>query len=620
MAEQVPYDPRASEILPSGTMIVDRYRIVRHLAAGGMARVYIAQQEPLKRNVALKLLHREYCQNESMARRFFREAVAISQLAHPNTIKVFDFGRTADSNFFIAMELLDGETLRARLQNVTMMHAEHAIPIAVQVARSLAEAHRKGIVHRDLKPDNIFLTNVEHDFVKVLDFGIASFREIDERSRLTQDGAVPGTPEYMSPEQAAGQELDGRSDLYALGVVLFEMLSGRPPFAEPKFLATLLKHVQEPPPPLPAGVPSAVAAFVRDRALAKNPLDRPHDSDAFVLELEDAALLSGLRLDRSSRPPSIAREHELQSLRAQLEIALSRQQELEQALQLNASASGVVPIAASSMANVGAEAAAQEPPPAMRPNAMPPAPVSVPSAAAVADPEPPPSPTAARRMPPPPQRQAARPSPHTPSSVSGPVRGVAVQPPPAVAQARPFPQRPNSNTAPIYRGKAMDPFEQGATHADLPIVRYADEQEDDDVVPGSTRVDWASPIDTRRQPAPSAPPPQPQSKAPQINVSQALMTFAEPILRFVGSSDAERVQQALVFAKSVWNSVNRSRQELDEARAYVAEQLPQMLKLFDELVDRKRMLYPEEFWLVDDIAVTQKGTGIAIQVKVVVPG
>jgi len=297
MGDQV--DPAASEKLPEGTVIAGRYTIKKHLAAGGMGRVYVAEQSPLGRRVALKVMHTDLCQDSESVKRFFREAVAVSQLTHPNTITVFDYGESEFGNFYIAMEFLEGEPLSDRVRREGSLDPDAAFNIVTQVARSLSEAHRKGIIHRDLKPENVFLGNVEKDLVKVLDFGIAKIlqQEKDDGTKLTRMGFVCGTPEYMSPEQARGEELDGRSDIYALGVLLYEILSGQPPFLETTPLATVLKHQNEPVPPLPDTVPAPLRSFIIDRALAKEREDRPETADAFVEELERAAVESGFLVD-----------------------------------------------------------------------------------------------------------------------------------------------------------------------------------------------------------------------------------------------------------------------------------------------------------------------------------
>ncbi|MFA5625298.1 MAG: serine/threonine-protein kinase [Bradymonadales bacterium] len=276
---------------PSGTIIAEGFRVVSFLAQGGMAKVYIGEQISVKRVVALKVLSHEFSHNQGVVERFRREGILLCQLAHPNTVKVHDMGMTIDNRLFIAMELLKGESLGRRIEMVGSLAPEKAIPIVIQVAQSLSEAHAFGVIHRDLKPDNIYLTTVPEDFVKVLDFGIAKIRDDGEETteRLTRQGTAPGTPEYMSPEQARGHELDGRSDLYSLGVVLYEMLAGQPPFSESTFLATILMHVQAPPPPLPEHIPLDLRNYIINRLMAKDRNCRPQDAQTFVQEITELA-------------------------------------------------------------------------------------------------------------------------------------------------------------------------------------------------------------------------------------------------------------------------------------------------------------------------------------------
>ena len=290
------YGQEQVSVYPNGTIIADRFEIESFLAAGGMAQVYVARQMNVDRKVALKVLSPMFSMNPGVVMRFFREAKVIANLAHPNTVHLFDLGETPDKRLFIAMELLDGEELSERIRR-GRIPAQEVIPIVRQVAGSLSEAHSKGIIHRDLKPDNIFLTKL--NVVKVLDFGIAKLKESDDsdEAHLTKVGTAPGTPEYMSPEQARGKELDARSDLYSLGVVLYEMLCGHPPFEESTFLATILLHVQSPPPPLPDDIPLPLRNYVINRLLAKDPNCRPDSADAFIAELDELMQKLGLSYD-----------------------------------------------------------------------------------------------------------------------------------------------------------------------------------------------------------------------------------------------------------------------------------------------------------------------------------
>jgi serine/threonine-protein kinase len=218
-----------------GTVIGGRFRIVAILGEGGMGRVYTAEQQmgTSVRKAAVKTLLAQYAKDPQVVARFMRECGVVSELEHPNTIKVYDFGQTVDGDLYIAMELLGGASLEKALESGALA-PERVDKILSQVCGSLQEAHDKGIVHRDLKPANIYLSKRagEDDYVKVLDFGIAKRDEKTSKheAKLTAQGTVLGTPPYMSPEQFRGQELDARSDIYSLGVMSYEMLTGRLPF------------------------------------------------------------------------------------------------------------------------------------------------------------------------------------------------------------------------------------------------------------------------------------------------------------------------------------------------------------------------------------------------------
>ena len=245
--------PQTGDLL--GRMFDRRYRVNELIGSGGMGSVYRATHLEMNREVALKVLERGVADTDKQVQRFYQEARASSRLQHPNTIRVFDFGRADDGRLYLAMEYLRGETLTELLKRQKRLSVDRSCHIIRQVCKSLAEAHQVGIVHRDLKPDNIFITDIygERDFVKVLDFGIAKSTENDGQESLTQTGFICGTPRYLSPEQAMGKSIDARSDLYSVGVILFEMLSGHPPFAASTPIALVMKHIHEPPPRLPDG-------------------------------------------------------------------------------------------------------------------------------------------------------------------------------------------------------------------------------------------------------------------------------------------------------------------------------------------------------------------------------
>lgn len=278
-----------------GERLGGRFLVLKKIGAGGMGAVYRARQEGMDRDVAVKVLLGDLAENETVLRRFTLEALAVSRLRHPNTIQIFDYGQTPQGNPYIAMELLEGQTLHDLLRKERPLPIRRALRIMSQVAASLAEAHEKGIVHRDLKPENIFLVPVSDnpDYVKVLDFGVAKLRDKDEKGTLTQAGSIFGTPRYMSPEQCSAQPVDGRSDLYALGVMLYEMITGEAPFSSDQPLVLLLAHVNDPPPP-PSGVsdkqviPAEVEEFVL-KLLAKAPEDRMQEATALSRLCHDLA-------------------------------------------------------------------------------------------------------------------------------------------------------------------------------------------------------------------------------------------------------------------------------------------------------------------------------------------
>ncbi len=233
-----------------GTRIFGQYEIVRKLGEGGMGAVYQARQEAIDQDVAIKVLLAEAAKSQEIVQRFHREAKVISMLTHPNIIRVFIFGRMPNGAFYLAMEFVKGRELREDLRGRPLDELV-AIRIMKQCCSALAEAHDLGIVHRDLKPDNVLLTNFRGDnnFVKILDFGIAKLTDNSSANdaKLTQAGIVYGTPEYLSPEQAQAFDLDNRTDIYSLGVMLYEMMTGRVPFQGDSPVKILTKHVFEEP-------------------------------------------------------------------------------------------------------------------------------------------------------------------------------------------------------------------------------------------------------------------------------------------------------------------------------------------------------------------------------------
>jgi eukaryotic-like serine/threonine-protein kinase len=295
-----------------GTTLAGRFIILSRLGSGSMGSVYRARQVAVGRDVALKIVRRDRAYEVETKARFEREARAVSRLKSPHTVTAFDFGEAEDGCWFLALEMLEGETLGERLRREKRLHWLEALRYASEALRSLAEAHAQGIIHRDLKPDNLFLARVhepggERELCKILDFGIAKWvREEDAPldPLETLAGTVFGTPRYMSPEQAQGAPLDPRSDLYSLGVLLYQMLAGRAPFVDDDAVVVMAKHIKEPPPELGAAAPGVdiplpVEAVVR-RALQKLPENRPASAEQMLAEIEQAtaaarALESGVR-------------------------------------------------------------------------------------------------------------------------------------------------------------------------------------------------------------------------------------------------------------------------------------------------------------------------------------
>jgi serine/threonine protein kinase len=298
-------EPRGSAPDPMiGRTINDRFRIVSLIARGGMGKVYRAEQAPLGRQIALKVLEATYegDNDPEFHKRFFLEASTQSKLTHPNTVTIFDYGKTDDDVYFIAMELLEGRTLHRYLRDEAPLSAAKATHIARQICRSLREAHSLGIIHRDLKPANVFLVThgEQHDFVKVLDFGLV--KDLGDKGEdLTQTGLFMGSPKYMSPEQIRGDRVDGRADIYALGVLLYEMLTGRAPFERANSVNILMAHVHEDVPPMATHnveVPYGLEQLVR-RSMAKAPGDRFASMDEMLSALTHVATEQGLAVSRS---------------------------------------------------------------------------------------------------------------------------------------------------------------------------------------------------------------------------------------------------------------------------------------------------------------------------------
>ncbi|NPC75485.1 serine/threonine protein kinase [Corallococcus sp. AB004] len=275
-----------------GKTIASKYRVEALIGEGGMGKVYRARQLALDKMVVLKVLRHTLLSDERTVARFQREAKAASRLNHPNSISVLDFGQADDGALFIAMEYVAGQDLHQILSREWPLGEARVVRIALQILSALSDAHGAGVIHRDLKPENIMVEQRrnEPDFVKVLDFGIAKITDSqDEGPALTRAGFVCGTPEYMSPEQARGAVLDHRSDLYAVGVILYQLTTGLLPFESDSAVGFATKHLTEEPPPPTRRRPDARISPGMERlilrVLSKDPDDRPANAGAFKAEL-----------------------------------------------------------------------------------------------------------------------------------------------------------------------------------------------------------------------------------------------------------------------------------------------------------------------------------------------
>ena len=245
---------RTSEIEEKniGRIINQRYRLIEKVGVGGMGDVYLAEHEILKKKVAVKILHYEQSKRKDTVERFKREAIAASNMGQANIVDVTDFGYTEEGNAYFVMEFIEGQSLAEIIKEKKILPLEYVVSVSSQICVALYSAHGKGIIHRDLKPENVLVTEVNgvYPFVKIVDFGISKILH-DEMSKkdkpktLTKTGAIFGTPEYMSPEQAGGNEVGPTSDIYSLGVMMYEMLTGQIPFSDDNYMKVLHKHQYE---------------------------------------------------------------------------------------------------------------------------------------------------------------------------------------------------------------------------------------------------------------------------------------------------------------------------------------------------------------------------------------
>ncbi len=280
-----------------GQILGDRYRLITRIGAGGMGTVYRAEHVVLRKRMAVKVLRPELSRDEDLVRRFQQEAIAASQIGQENIVDVTDFGRTPQGSLYYVMEELEGATLAEILEGGPLA-VPRALDLLVQICRAVGAAHGRGIVHRDLKPDNVVVVQREDgtDFVKVLDFGIAKSVGATERGRVTRAGTIVGTPEYMAPEQGAAAGVDHRADVYALGVLAYEILTGKVPFSADTPIATMIEHqtrtaaaLREVRPDVPESLEAVVA-----KAMEKRPAARQQSMGEVVRELNGVRAALGL--------------------------------------------------------------------------------------------------------------------------------------------------------------------------------------------------------------------------------------------------------------------------------------------------------------------------------------
>jgi hypothetical protein len=287
-----------------GQVVADRYHIIKKLGEGGMGAVYLGEHVKMGRKSAIKVMNPSMAGDPDAISRFNREAANASRISHPNVCQIYDFGETPDGTIYLAMEFIEGVALTAIIEREGALPAARAAKILKQAADALAAAHELGIVHRDLKPDNVMVVQGKNgaDIVKVVDFGIAKAVAGDETGqKVTKTGLVVGTPEYMSPEQLSGDKLDGRSDIYSLGLVFYRMLTGVLPFQADSAQETMIKRLTDEPMSLAAARPDITfppeLQVVLDKALARLPADRYANAAQFGRDAE--AAVAGLQLPRT---------------------------------------------------------------------------------------------------------------------------------------------------------------------------------------------------------------------------------------------------------------------------------------------------------------------------------
>ncbi len=297
-----------------GRVLAGKYVVQRRIGEGGMGLVYEGVHRDIDKRVAIKVLREDLSRRPEVVARFRQEAKSASRIGHENIVDISDFGETTRGASYFVMEFLEGEDLANVLGREVTVDAERACAIVLQCCRALSATHAKGIVHRDIKPENIFLTKRDgvDDFVKIVDFGIAKMSDIETDGapgrKLTKTGMIFGTPEYMSPEQAAGKELDHRVDVYALGIILYECAAGRVPFEGDTFMGVLTQHMFAELPPIreinPRATLSREIELVIRKALSKDPDDRYQDTEELA-EAVRCALDGRLSLATAMAPPAV---------------------------------------------------------------------------------------------------------------------------------------------------------------------------------------------------------------------------------------------------------------------------------------------------------------------------
>ena len=295
--------------LSPGFVLSSRYRLLEPVASGGMGQVWAATDEVLERKIALKVTHPQALEQPAVTERFKAEAKYAAQLSHPNIIEVFDFG-VHDGLTYLVMEFIEGPTLAELLAAEGTLAGDRVRTILLQLAGALARVHENGIIHRDLKPANVIIS--PDGYAKLMDFGIA--KDVDSQTHTLQ-GEVLGTTHYISPEQALGQVVTTQSDLYSLGVLGHELLSGTKPFDRGTPIATALAHVADPPPPLPADVPADLAGVIM-ACLAKDPKERPESAASVASLLADIHEAATVSLVLADEPQADAAEDSGQPLPA----------------------------------------------------------------------------------------------------------------------------------------------------------------------------------------------------------------------------------------------------------------------------------------------------------------